>query len=76
MDLIEMKHTGMIDFEFVPVSRFAEELVRNLLQVQPEMRYTIDQVLDDRWMIESDDFLERFDLEVAHAGFEDWRNVG
>ena len=46
-----------------------------LLQVQPEMRYTIDDVLNDRWIIESDDFLERYDLELAHSGFEDWQNV-
>lgn len=75
MELIEMKHTGAVDFEFVPVSMYAEDLVRNLLQVQPEMRYTIDDVLNDRWIIESDDFLERYDLELAHSGFEDWQNV-
>lgn len=75
MDLIEKKHTGMIDFDIAVISRPAEELVRNLLQVQPEMRYTIDEVLNDRWMIESEDYLERFDLEVAHEGFEYWQDV-
>ena len=76
MELIEMKHTGLFEFEFVPVSPYAEALVRNLLQVEPAMRYTIDDVLNDRWMIESDDFLEKFDLELAHSGFEDWNDVG
>jgi len=76
VDLIEKKHTGILEFDFVSVSRPAEELVRNLLQVQPKMRYTIDEVLNDRWMTESEEYLERFDLEVAHAGFADWRNVG
>jgi len=76
MDLIEKKHTGMIDFEICPnVSPYAQNLVQNLLQVQPEMRYTIDDVLNDRWMIETDDFLEVYDLEVAHMGFQDWQDV-
>jgi len=75
MDLIEKKHTGMVDFDIVTPSRPAENLVRKLLQVQPEMRYTIDEVLEDRWMIESEEYLERFDLEVAHQGFEYWQDV-
>ena len=76
-ELTQMKHAGLFRFDIVPVSPYAEALVRNLLQVAPGMRYTIDDVLNDRWMIEADDFLEEFDLQLARGGFESWnREVG
>jgi len=76
MEIIEMKHAGVISFDMVPVSPYAEHLVRKLLQPQPEMRYTIDDVLNDRWMIESDDFLAQFDLGLARNMFKDWKKLG
>ena len=74
-EVIAMKHGGHFRFDIVPVSPYAEALVRHLLRVEPEMRYTIDDVLNDQWIIESDDFLEGFDLELARFGFEDWNHT-
>lgn len=75
IELVERKRTGQFEFDFVTVSQPAEALVRNLLQVQPEMRYTIEDVLKDRWMNESQEYLERFSLDIALDGFRDWRET-
>ena len=72
MELIEAKHAGLFDFEIVHVSAQAQRLVRGLLQVHPGHRFKIEDVLNHEWMIEADDYLERFDLELAFEGLKDW----
>ena len=74
-ELIESKRAGIFYFDLHLPSRLAENLVRHLLQVKPEMRYTIEDVLNDPWMTESEEHLERFDLELAHEGFRVWEDV-
>ena len=65
------KHSGTYDFELVIPSRPARDLVRGLLEVDVSLRLTIDQVLDHEWMIEADDYLERFDLSLSQAQHDD-----
>jgi serine/threonine protein kinase len=75
MDLIESKQNGEIEFEVAIPSRPAQNLVRGLLKVRPSERLTIEQVLNHEWMIEADDFLERFELDVAYAFLKDWKRI-
>jgi hypothetical protein len=75
MDLIASKHSGYFDFDVSIPSRPAIELVRGLLQVESVYRFTIDDVLNHEWMIEADDYLERFDLELALVNLKDYDAV-
>ena len=75
MELIESKHNGHFEFDIAQPSQQAQRLVRGLLQVNPALRYDMDDVLNSEWMIEDDDYLERFDLEVAYNGLMDWQAV-
>jgi serine/threonine protein kinase len=75
MDLIEAKQAGKIEFEVCIPSEPAQDLVRGLLKVDPTERFTIEDVLNHEWMIEADDYLERFELDVAYAFLKDWKNV-
>lgn len=74
-DLIASKHSGEVDFNIAYVSGAAERLVKGLLRVYPYERYTIEQVLNDEWMVEADDYLSRFDLSLALEGLKDWRRT-
>jgi serine/threonine protein kinase len=74
-ELIESKHCGIYDFDIVVPSRPAQELVRGLLEVNVSLRFTIEQVLDHEWMIEADDYIERFDLELALNNLREWNAV-
>jgi serine/threonine protein kinase len=71
-DLILNKHAGNVVFDIIVPSRPAQELIRGLLQVLPEDRMTIDQVLNSEWMVEADDELDRFDLSISLITFQDW----
>ena len=75
MELMVSKHSGVYDFDVVIPSRQAMDLVRGLLLVEPNERFTIDEVLNHEWMIEADDYLERFDLELALEQHQLWDNV-
>lgn len=75
MDLIASKHSGFFDFDVFVPSRPAVELVRGLLQVESAYRFTIDDVLNHEWMIEADDYLERFDLELGLENLRDYDAV-
>jgi hypothetical protein len=69
LELMASKHAGIYDFDVVIASQPAQKLVRGLLEVDVSLRFTIEQVLDHEWMIEADDYLERFDLELAIFNF-------
>jgi hypothetical protein len=75
MDLIASKHGGIYDFDVFIPSRPAMNLVRGLLQVESEHRFTIDDVLNHEWMIEADDYLERFELELALANLREYDSI-
>lgn len=47
-----IKH-GQYDFnmpEWSLVSEDAKDLIKNMLQVNPELRFNIDQVMQSKWM--------------------------
>ena len=69
------KHRGEYYFDVVTPSRPAQDLVRGLLEVDVTLRFTIDQVLNHEWMIEADDYLQRFELDLALENLSDWRNA-
>jgi len=71
-DLIMNKHDGNVVFDMIQPSEPAQELIRGLLQVNPEERLTIQQVLDSRWMIEADDYLVTQDLGLTQIMMTDW----
>ena len=69
--LFKNKHTGNIaEFVIVSPSRPAQRLVRNLLQVNPADRPTIDQVLNSEWMVETNKRLDRYDLSLTKSFYE------
>jgi serine/threonine protein kinase len=75
IELVDAKHTGFFDFDIVVPSRPAQNLVQGLLQVRPSDRFTIEDVLNHEWMIETDDYLESFDLDLALQFLKDWNRV-
>ena len=72
LELMSAKHRGEYDFDVVIPSRPAQDLVRGLLEVDVSLRFTIDQVLNHEWMIEADEYLERFNLDLAHEQLRDF----
>ena len=72
LDLMDAEHRGEYEFDVVVPSRQAQDLVRGLLEVDVSLRFTIDQVLNHEWMIEADDYLERFDLDLAKSNLSEW----
>lgn len=72
VDLITNKHEGRVVFDTVIPSLPAQQLVRGLLQADPKMRLTIEQVLRSEWMVEADDVLDACDLSLAHAFMQDF----
>jgi serine/threonine protein kinase len=75
LELMAAKHRGEYDFDVVIPSPPAQDLVSGLLEVDVSLRLTIDQVLNHRWMIEADDYLERFELDIAKENLGDWDTV-
>jgi len=71
-DLIFRKCTGKVAFDAVIVSERAQELVRGLLQVHPDNRFTINDILKHEWMREDDIVLHRHDLTLAATFLADW----
>lgn len=71
-DLILNKQNGRVEFDMIQPSNAAQKLIRGLLQVTPERRLTINQVLDSEWMIEADSALAEYDLELTHVMMGDW----
>jgi serine/threonine protein kinase len=73
-DLITNKHAGNVVFDMVVPSSPAQKLVRGLLQVNPESRITVEQVLNSEWMIGSDSVLDGYDLSLAQTFMQDWEH--
>jgi serine/threonine protein kinase len=77
IELVQAKHAGIVEFDgfsSVPTGT-AQRLVKGLLQVQPEYRFTIDDVLNHEWMIQDDELLEHHDLSLALDYLKDWRRT-
>jgi serine/threonine protein kinase len=75
LDLVQAKHAGIVEFEPVNPSGSAQRLVKGLLQVQPEYRFTIDDVLNHEWMIQDDKVLEGYDLSLALVFIKDFQRT-
>jgi serine/threonine protein kinase len=71
-ELVEAKRNGRVVFDVVQPSDAAQDLVRSLLQVQPEQRLTITEVLQQQWMTADDSFLENFDLSLSLSMMQSW----
>lgn len=71
-NLIDAKHKGIFDFDVAIPSGKAQRLIQGLLRVDPKDRYTIEDVLNDEWMLASDDYLESFERKLALDGIRDW----
>jgi serine/threonine protein kinase len=74
-DLLDAHLTGFVDFDIVIPSPKAQNLVQGLLRVQPSDRFTIEDVLNHEWMIEADDYLERFELDLSLQLLKDWNRL-
>jgi serine/threonine protein kinase len=74
-ELIEVKKQGIITFDIFAPSDSAQDLVVNLLQVNPRDRLTIDEVLQHEWMTAPDDYLEGFDLSLSLTFIKDWKET-
>jgi serine/threonine protein kinase len=71
-DLVANKHSGSVAFDVFKPSDPAEQLVRSLLQVNPNDRPTIEQVLNTEWMIGSNGYLASNGLSLAKEMFSMW----
>lgn len=74
-ELIDMKKKGIVTFEIFAPSEAAQDLVFNLLRVNPKERLTIDEVLQHEWMTAPDPYLENFDLSLSLAFIKDWKET-
>jgi serine/threonine protein kinase len=72
MELVDAKHAGIFDFELVVPSGGAQRLTRRMLNIMPEERYTIHDILHDPWMEAENGYLEQFDLDFAREQNRDW----
>jgi serine/threonine protein kinase len=72
LDLVDAKHAGIFDFELVTPSGGAQRLTRRLLNIMPEERYTIQDILHDPWIEADGSYLEQFDLDFARVQNQDW----
>jgi hypothetical protein len=59
------KHRGIVPFDVVAPSDDAQDLVMRLLQVRPEDRWSIDDVMEHAWMRAPDYVLQSRDLSVT-----------
>lgn len=72
MTLVDVKHAGIFDFEPVIPSGGAQRLVRNLLSIMPDERYTIRDILHDPWIDADAAYLDGFDLSFAREQTAFW----
>lgn len=63
-------------FEVVQPSSNAQDLVKRLLQINPNRRMKISAVLAHPWMTEDDDVLAQADLGLAKIIFGDYTKTG
>lgn len=70
--LRENKGRGFIEFEPVIVSPAAQDLVRGLLQPNPNLRMSLDQIWQHEWMLKEDRVLRRQELSLTRVFMSDW----
>jgi len=66
------KLNGQVNFDIVQPSASAMRLVRDLLQVTPKARLSIEDVLNHEWMRSPEEQLSRNELDLARSMFGDW----
>lgn len=66
------KSSGLVEFDVIVPSKLAQSLVKGLLQVDPTVRLTIEEVFRCEWMKADDGYLEMFDLGLALEGLKYW----
>jgi serine/threonine protein kinase len=71
-ELVDAKRDGRVIFDVVQPSDAAQQLVHSLLQVRPDKRLTISEVLQHEWMTADDSFLENFDLSLSLSMMQVW----
>lgn len=68
MDTLRLnKESGSVEFEVVPVSPDAQDLVRCLLQPDPDRRILLDEIWTHKWMVTDESTLRRRDLKLART---------
>ena len=60
--LVANKQAGNVVFDPIIPSRPSQELVKGLLQPDPDKRLTFEQVLGSEWMNETEEVLDLYDL--------------
>lgn len=74
-ELFEKKRNGIVKFEIFSPSEAAQDLVFNLLRVNPRERLTIDGVFTHEWMTMPSQYLESVDLSLALGIIRDWKET-
>lgn len=72
LDLVDAKHAGIFDFEPIIPSESAQRLTRKMLNIMPEERYTIHDILHDPWIEAENGYLDNFDLDFAREQNQSW----
>jgi Protein kinase domain len=75
VELIDAKREGRVTFDIVQPSDAAQSLILSLLQVHPEHRIGIEEVLQHEWMTADDTFLDSFDLSLSLSMLQVWKDV-
>ena len=66
MDTLRLnKESGTVKFEIVPVSPDAQDLVRCLLQPDPDRRILLDEIWSHKWMATNEKTLRRRGLQLS-----------
>jgi serine/threonine protein kinase len=73
-ELVNLKATGIIEYDLFNCSDSARNLIDNMLKVDTQERFTIDQVLEHEWMNFPDEVLSISDLSLAQDILTDWVN--
>ena len=66
------KARGYVEFEAVTVSPAAQNLVRGLLQPNPNKRMSLEDILRHEWMTKPDAVLRRQELSLSRIFMSDW----
>lgn len=74
-ELVEAKREGRVSFDIVEPSDAAQNLILSLLQVHPNNRLTVDEVLQHEWMTADDSYLESYDLSLSLSMMQNWQAV-
>lgn len=72
-ELRRNKHTGSVVFDIIRPSQSAQQLVHQMLQVDPRDRPSVEQLLEYDWLLQPDNALSEHDLSLACSFFMDWQ---